>query len=184
MALPVGRPTPARAIEIAERRKEALNLRIMGLSYTEIAEQLEVSRPTAIRDIQTVLAELRQETLKEAEDLRNIELRRLELATAAIMPKVAAGDMQAIAALIRLSERRCKLMGLDKQIEQMEHDVRVRVVREAMDASGVIDAEATVVERGDNQTAETSPGAAEDNAGGEEAQPGDVRQEVREDADR
>jgi DNA-binding CsgD family transcriptional regulator len=64
---------------IAGRRVIALRLRRGGASYREIAEQLGVDVATAYADIRAELADLRQQTVEEASELRALELQRSTL---------------------------------------------------------------------------------------------------------
>lgn len=124
----------------AERRVQALKLRIAGASYRVIGEQLGVSGKTAWEDVHHALAELAE--LEEAltKEYRALELARLDdwtLDAARILktthPLVSGGKvlsgftesgkvigltdegpkLQAIDRLLRISERRARLLGLD-----------------------------------------------------------------------
>jgi hypothetical protein len=54
----------------------------------------------------------------DIDSIRRVEEDRLDLAQAAIWGKVMAGDIPAVSALIRIMERRAKLLGLDQPIKQ------------------------------------------------------------------
>lgn len=59
-----------------------------------------------------------KKTLQEpADDLRRLELSRLDEALRAIWPKVKKGDLFAIDRYLKISERRAKLVGLDSKTE-------------------------------------------------------------------
>ena len=91
----------------------AVKLRLQGLTFEEIGKRLNCSSQRAY---QIVKGELELETRKRrlaAGQLMQVELARLEEAHKAIYPKVKAGDLGAIAAMVKLCERRAKLLGLD-----------------------------------------------------------------------
>jgi DNA-binding CsgD family transcriptional regulator len=59
---------------IAERRAIALELRKAGGSYRELARQLGVDVHTAHADVMAELAALREQTVDQAAELRELEL--------------------------------------------------------------------------------------------------------------
>ena len=73
---------------IAERRTIALELRKAGGSYREIARQLAVDVHTAHADVMAELAALREQTVEQAADLRDLELQRFDEMTAGLWPQV------------------------------------------------------------------------------------------------
>ncbi len=110
-----GTKTTPKKIDIAERREKALELRKMGHTIRDIAEQLDIAVSTAHEDISATLKELHQKTIESGETLRELELQRLDMALHAIALQVASGDLGAVDRWIKLSERRAKLLGLDLQ---------------------------------------------------------------------
>ena len=103
----------SRAHESAERRQKALELRKNGYDYRTIAKALNTTVKTAYLDVQKCLAEIRANTHETAEDVLELELKRLDIAQAALMPRVREGDPRAIDTLMRVQERRAKYLGLD-----------------------------------------------------------------------
>jgi hypothetical protein len=63
--------------------------------------------------VSSALDELRKETGEKADELREIELDRCDQATVCALKAIKAGDYQAIGPLMKASERRAKLLGLD-----------------------------------------------------------------------
>lgn len=103
----------AEEARIATRRVQALDLRKAGATYRRIAEALSVDVSTAYADVQAELTALRTLAAEQAEEVREIELRRLDDYTLGLTPKARKGDADAVRTLIRVSERRAKLLGLD-----------------------------------------------------------------------
>ena len=99
---------------IAERRTLALELRKAGGSYREIARQLGVDVHTAHADVMAELATLREKTVEQAAELRDLELQRFDEMTAGLWPQVQKGSPPAVTAAVRVSERRSRLLGLDE----------------------------------------------------------------------
>ncbi len=100
-----------RRIEEAQRRRRALELRVAGATYEEIAEALGyVSRGTAWK---AVWRAYREGLRDPAEHLRELETERLDRLQKAWWTKALGGDVSAFRYLLRLMERRAKLLGLD-----------------------------------------------------------------------
>lgn len=119
----------------AAREVAALKLRQGGHTYREIGQQLGCGTVTALRYVQNSLARLAQENAAETQGLVALELARLdELYVAAhavleaVHPLVSGGAvvyhegavltdtgpvLRAIDRLVRISERRCALLGLN-----------------------------------------------------------------------
>lgn len=97
---------------LPERRLNALKLRQKGWSYRDIATNLKCSLTTAYSDVKAMIDKINDEALEEASMLRQLELLRLDAAQSAIWEQVESGDLKAIATFLKISEQRCKLLGL------------------------------------------------------------------------
>ena len=97
----------------AELKPKAYRLRIAGLSYRRIGEQLGIDHTIAFDYVKETLKQLREETLELADQYREMELSRLDEAQSAIYNKVLKGDEKAIEKLLKIQERRSKYLGLD-----------------------------------------------------------------------
>lgn len=118
------------------RRARALELRIQGLSYPEIAVALgnemgrSMSVATAYYDVQHSLLSLAKYHTSLAEQVRDLEVARLDIATQALMPAVAKGSTYAIDSLLKVMTRRATLLGLDTEMAQVEvQDGPMKVIR-------------------------------------------------------
>jgi DNA-binding CsgD family transcriptional regulator len=107
------RRPPGEDAKKRDRAARALELRLVGATYRQIAQQLDVSEFAAYYDVQDELGRLDLVTKKRAERLRDLEARRLDRWTQALEPGIRTGDPRAILAAVRLMERRAKLFGLD-----------------------------------------------------------------------
>ena len=115
--------TGAAVVSAVERTRQAVALRRAGLTCAEIGAKLGCSKASAHRAIVRGLEALRAESQEDATALRTLELARLDAAQVAIWRDVQAGDMAAIDRLLRISQRRASLLGLDQQ--RVSTDVRV-----------------------------------------------------------
>ena len=101
-----------------ERQLKALDLRIAGATYEQIAERLGYAgRAAAYRGVQAILKRREQEP---ADELRKMEGERLDRLQLGLWNQAANGDREAIDRLLRLMKRRADLFGLDApaKIEQ------------------------------------------------------------------
>lgn len=105
--------TSARRVLAREREREAVQLRIAGASYDEIARHLGIRRGSAHRIVQRVLARLSAQTGELAEEVRRLELERLDALWRALYERAVNGDLPAVDRALHIMERRARLLGLD-----------------------------------------------------------------------
>ena len=106
------------AVKANDNQLKALTLRKAGVSYWGIAEALGYKDASgAWRAVKAALKKTLQEP---ADELRTLELSRLDDMLKAIAPHVAAGNLTAIDRALKIQERRARLLGLDAPVKQ-EH---------------------------------------------------------------
>ena len=120
------------AIELA--REKAMELRVKGLSYNQIAAAMGIAKVTAFRYVAHVIEETRENCAELAEQARVLELRRIDEASALCMQTIAESEwddrvggneehpgdptkgrelrLKAVDRLVKLNEQRAKLLGL------------------------------------------------------------------------
>ena len=106
-------PTSAQNCKAKDRQVDALSLRKQGLTYSAIAEKLGVSKASAVAYVQKALKELAEECKEEAEQVRDLELARLDDLYVVAAKRVAAGSEPAIDRCLRIMDRRARYLGLD-----------------------------------------------------------------------
>jgi hypothetical protein len=106
---------PGQRETAAALRVRALELRKQGLTYQAIARYLQVGVGSAHRYVARALADLKKLETAEAEDLRRLELERLDWLLRKLRPRLNQGEPAAVNSAIRISERRARLLGLDLQ---------------------------------------------------------------------
>jgi hypothetical protein len=111
--------TSPAAIAAAERRYKATRARAEGKSWEQVQKEAGYrTRPAAIAGVKRYLDELRKETLSNAEELRQMEVGRLDMALVSIteiaFDQYMAPDrrLAALEALRRNVETRSKLLNL------------------------------------------------------------------------
>ena len=94
------------------KRARAVELMSEGKSYDQIAREVGFAhRGSAHRADSKALAE---RTVEAVDDLRQIELDRLDRLQESLWPKAMDGDLQAVITILRITDRRIRLLGLQK----------------------------------------------------------------------
>ncbi|PRQ11728.1 hypothetical protein C1Y63_04790 [Corynebacterium sp. 13CS0277] len=114
--------------ERAERAKRALQMRLAGATYAEIGQVLGISQGTAWKDI---AREIRAIPATEATELRQLELARLDRLQRAVWEDAVGGNLRAVDRVVRIIERRARLLGLDSIQVEASVDVR-EAIRDAV----------------------------------------------------
>lgn len=102
--------TTAEAIDRAERRARAVDLRAEGHTIREVAEKLGISPSTAAGDINRALSEHPAEGV---DLLRRLWGQRLDALLRAVWPAAMAGNLDAVDKAVKIADRAAKLYGLD-----------------------------------------------------------------------
>lgn len=106
-----------------DRRRQAVSLRLAGHTYQQIADRLGYRGHTGARA--AVEKALREAIREPSREVITLELLRLDALQAALWPKALACDLAAVDRVLKVMERRARLLGLDVPVEQ-----RVRVTSE------------------------------------------------------
>ena len=150
----IGRSSAYR-IAMTERRTRALALRRGGMSYRMIADRLRgkdgvpdnYAHTTAYKDVMAMLTEETEHQRELADQIRELELQRLDAMLMGLWNDAQRGNHGAVDRVLRISERRAKLLGLDApvrtDITSDGEPMNVRVILRAND---------------DNRTADAAPG--------------------------
>lgn len=113
-------PLSPEAAHIAECISTALTLRIDGNSFRAIAKLMQCSVSSAHGYVRMALEERRKTIAMLTDELVEIESDRLDAMQLALLPKINAGDTQAINTALSVMARRAKMLGLD-QPEKITH---------------------------------------------------------------
>lgn len=104
----------AHKIALAKKQAEALQYREMGYSYEQIAAQMGTSAQVAWNWVDAALVRTLQEP---ADEVRKLELKRLDAMQAAIYGNALKGDLMALAAMLNIMNRRTRYVGLDAPVK-------------------------------------------------------------------
>ncbi|MGI5293164.1 hypothetical protein ACQEVF_59000 [Nonomuraea polychroma] len=104
----------ARQVEISQRRYQAVQMRIAGVSPTVIAERLGYSGAASVsKDIDRALQKAAKNEQMASEQLLKLEIDRLDRIMASLWPKVIKGEVNAAETALKCINRRATLLGLD-----------------------------------------------------------------------
>lgn len=96
-----------------ENQGKALELRRMGLGYSEIAQRIGCSLSTAHGYVDKAMAESRAQVDADAAVLKAEELSRMDAMLRGLWPDARKGHHGAVDRVLKIMERRAKLLGLD-----------------------------------------------------------------------
>lgn len=110
-----------RRVSARELSRKVLELRLTGLSFEKIGQALvndpDIGRPVSTTTVKKAFARAmivqRAQLEAAADEVRAIELARLDHMLARLWPAVNKGDEKSIDRAIKIGERRAKLLGLD-----------------------------------------------------------------------
>ena len=109
------RTNTERRVDRATRRQEALSMRLAGARNDQIAQALGVHPRTVITWVTEAVRDIPRE---EAEELRRLELDRLDALQGAVWRAAMRGDVRATDRVLAIMDRRAKYLGLyDAQAE-------------------------------------------------------------------
>lgn len=107
------RPAIGKAATAVERRLKAIELRKAGATYQVIGDQLGVTRQAAHKMVKELLEEWGSTTREEAENIRALELERLDRMQMGLWNSAIAGDAKAVETVLKVMDRRARYLGLD-----------------------------------------------------------------------
>lgn len=111
-----GNSTSQRRAVALKRQAECLELRRMGKGYAEIAATLGIAIGTAHKAVKNGLADARAQITASADELRTEELSRLDAMLGGLWPRARKGEVAAVDRVLKISERRAKLLGLEAPV--------------------------------------------------------------------
>lgn len=110
--------TSQRRLTATERQQQALELRRAGVGFQEIADEVGYASPSgAYKAVTTALKKTLQEP---ADEVRRLELERLDRLFRGVWEQATSGDTSALDRALKIMNRRAELLGLDAP---EKHDV-------------------------------------------------------------
>lgn len=112
MSRPGGEHSP-RVAELSEHERKALDLRIAGKTFQQIADAMATTRTTAYRWVVAALEKADEAMAERAAEHRELEAQRLNALLASLWTNALAGEPGVVDRVLKIMERRAKLLGLD-----------------------------------------------------------------------
>ena len=100
-----------RRLNAAERQRQALELRKAGATYEVIAQKLGYRGPSSAYG--AIKSALHKTLQPPADEVRALEIERLDALLLALWPQARQGNHGAIDRVLKVMERRARLLGLD-----------------------------------------------------------------------
>lgn len=99
-------------------------MRLAGASYQQIADQFGIDVSNAYRTIERALKETRQQP---ADEVRKMELERLDRIMLAHWKRALEGDPKSSATVMSIMERRARMLGLDAPVKTVNQNHNTNV---------------------------------------------------------
>lgn len=109
----------AARVATAARRLRCVELAATGKTYAEIASQVGFANKSSAR--KAVVAALAARQVDAVDDLRRLEVSRLDQLQSASWEDALAGDARAVDRILRIITLRAKLLGLVDQTPAVAH---------------------------------------------------------------
>jgi hypothetical protein len=121
-------PKDSTLLATAKRRREVIELRESGATWSDIADAMETRHGTdalpnhwgkryACQDFHRALGKVQDEVKDRARTVREMELKRLNRLQKGLWEEAKSGDTDAVRTIVRLMKRRAKYLGLDEPDE-------------------------------------------------------------------
>lgn len=121
--MPGGKTSP-KQLELALRRQRVIELRVKGRTLRQIAQELKAQgvvggeesipipdgydQAAAYKDVAHVLEESRRKAQESADELRQLELERLDMLMQAFWEKAVGGDVFAVGTVLQIMQNRTR----------------------------------------------------------------------------
>jgi hypothetical protein len=114
--IPNGRPSRAGKVETLRREQRVMELRAQGWTWQRIADDTGYASASAAK---TAFDNAIKRTMQPvADEVRTLELERLDRFLSYLWTAIEAGDPTAIDKGLKIMDRRAKYLGLDAPIKQ------------------------------------------------------------------
>ena len=127
------KPASKESVGITEKQRKALELRKAGVKLDTIAEQLGYADASGA--YRAIISALKKTLQEPADELRKMELERLDNMLFRLEHSIRAGDPVAIRTALAIQDRRAKYLGLDTP-QGFEPIGDMKVVLEWSDSNG------------------------------------------------
>lgn len=137
-----GKPNADEKFEIEQRRVQVAALYLSKLSGRAIAKRLDVSHSTIRKDIEKIKEQWRGRAALDYQAVVDEELAKLDGLERALIPLAFQGHHNAVNDLLKLMDRKARLLGLDQptrieaKVEHVEVEAKRARAQELLDTAG------------------------------------------------
>lgn len=110
--LPKSKTAPIK-IRAVEKECLAIEMRKRGYTYEKIRQELGVSIGGVSLLLKRALGRLEKQSIEGASEYRRLQLERLDEMLSGCFEKAQKGDLNAVCVVLKIEERRARLLGLD-----------------------------------------------------------------------
>lgn len=98
--------------------EQVIEYRQAKVSYRQIAKKVGISKSEVYRLVHRAMNLVKKNYMENASHIVIMEMANLDMAESALHNRIVKGDTQAIATVLRIQERRSRLIGLDAPVKQ------------------------------------------------------------------
>lgn len=95
-----------------------MSLRLTGATYADIGSMMGISSTGAYKAVLRAIQRLAEQTTETADEYRRLELERLDKMQRNLWTQTLQGSQGAVDRVLKIMERRAKLLGLDAPVKQ------------------------------------------------------------------
>ena len=110
-----------KTLQRKEKIFKALQMRLDGKDYREIAKKLGVTPSTANRYVTDAIKEYNKKITEQVEILRELELKRLDKALETVMRALKSGKYHAVDQLIALQKQKERFIDIGTREEKQDY---------------------------------------------------------------
>jgi hypothetical protein len=111
-----------REIHRHKLRAEAFELRKAGATYEEIGRSLGITAQSAHETVTRALKASVEASSRDAASIRALELERLDSLLKGLWPAASKGNPASVEKVLKIMERRARLLGLDAPVKHSATD--------------------------------------------------------------
>lgn len=137
-----GKVPQAKTDSVIARRQQVADLRVQQLTLAEIAERLDVSVTTVHFDMKAVREMWIERATADHSEMVAEQIAKLDALERTLMPDALKGDLKVVEQILKIIDRRSKILGLDQpqrhEVQMVSIDLidaEIRRLREDMDES-------------------------------------------------
>lgn len=131
--------TSESTIKIHEKQDRALELRLAGYSLEQVAKAVGYGTPSGAHG--AIAQALKRQPPSPADELRELESKRMDRLIRALWTRAMRGDLQAIDRILHIMVRRARLLGLDRPPAPIDVNVIITDYAERMAKETGLDAQ-------------------------------------------